>query len=40
MFSNRYLLKKGKENINNINNTHGDETDFPLAYTSTKYISR
>lgn len=37
MFSNRYLTRKGKENLQ-AGNT--EEIDFPLAYTSNKYHSK
>jgi hypothetical protein len=41
VFSQRYLMRKGKENTNHINVTHQtSEQDFPLAYTSAKTISR
>lgn len=35
MFSNRYMTRRGKENLQ-----HGNEEDFPLAYTSNKYASK
>lgn len=35
MFSNRYLTRRGKENAH-----HGNEEEFPLAYTSNKCSSK
>jgi hypothetical protein len=42
LFSNRYLMRRGKENHNhhNVAHRHGDEIDFPLALTSAKVISK
>jgi hypothetical protein len=42
LFSNRYLTRKGKENHNhhNLGHRHAEEIDFPLAFTSTKIISK
>lgn len=41
IFSQRYLLKRGKENTNHINTHHPQHSeDFPLAYTSAKTHSR
>ena len=37
MFSNRYLTRKGKENVMHGNQ---EEVDFPLALTNNKYASR
>lgn len=41
IFSQRYLMRKGKENSNHLNQHHPQpEHDFPLAYTSAKTHSR
>lgn len=45
LFSQRYLVKKVKDNKENIPHAHNpmqhnQEHDFPLAYTSTKTLSR